>query len=134
MKISRLLTSFCVLSLAVCCLSLAFTSAQQNNNSFSLEQVLSSPFPSELIAAPKGERIAWAFDAEGKRNIWGADGPDFKARQLTKYNEDTGQELTELSFTHDGNWVVYVRGGNQNSAGEIPNPNSDPAGAEQAIF
>ena len=94
---------------------------------------MSSPFPSELIAAPTGERIAWAFNAEGKRNIWVADGPDFKARQLTQFNEDTGQELTQLEFTHDGEWVVFVRGGNANSAGDIPNPTSDPAGTSQAI-
>lgn len=94
---------------------------------------MSSPFPSELIAAPTGERIAWAFNAEGKRNIWVADGPDFKARQLTQFNEDTGQELTQLEFTHDGEWVVFVRGGSANSAGDIPNPTSDPAGTSQAI-
>lgn len=113
--------------------SLNKTSAQQSEG-FTIEQVLSSPFPSDLIAAPAGERIAWVFDAEGKRNIWVADGPDFKARQLTAYNEDTGQELTQLSFTHDGKWVVYVRGGDANSAGEVPNPTSDPAGASQAIY
>lgn len=94
---------------------------------------MSSPFPSELIAAPTGERIAWAFNAEGKRNIWVADGPEFKARQLTQFNEDTGQELTQLEFTHDGEWVVFVRGGSANSAGDIPNPTSDPAGTSQAI-
>jgi N-acyl-D-aspartate/D-glutamate deacylase/dipeptidyl aminopeptidase/acylaminoacyl peptidase len=100
---------------------------------FTIEQVMSSPFPSELIAAPTGERIAWAFNAEGKRNIWVADGPDFKARQLTQFNEDTGQELTQLEFTHDGEWVIFVRGGSANSAGDIPNPTSDPAGTSQAI-
>jgi N-acyl-D-aspartate/D-glutamate deacylase/dipeptidyl aminopeptidase/acylaminoacyl peptidase len=124
--------------LAVCALSAWLSSAQssgaqQANPSFTIEQVLSSPFPSDLIAAPVGERFAWAFDAAGKRNIWGAEGPEFKARPLTQYNEDTGQELSELSFTHDGKWVVFVRGGGANSAGEVPNPTSDPAGARQEI-
>src|SRR5262245_25416603 len=109
-------------------------SSAQQNNSFTLEQVLSSPFPSDLVAAPTGERIAWVFDAQGKRNVWVAEGPDFKSRQLTQYNEDTGQEITELSFTHDGKWLVYVRGGNENSAGEVPNPTSDPSGATQAVY
>src|SRR5262245_53252628 len=136
MRITRLLASFFALWVSVCCLSLLLTSAQQGqqSNPFTLEQVLSSPFPTDLIAAPAGERIAWVFDAEGKRNVWGAEGPDFKARQLIQYNEDTGQELTAPSFTHDGAWVVYVRGGDPNSAGEIPNPSSDPRGAEQAIY
>ncbi|MGH9755525.1 MAG: prolyl oligopeptidase family serine peptidase [Blastocatellia bacterium] len=108
-------------------------SAARQNSGFTLEQVLSSPFPSDLVAAPEGERIAWVFNAQGKRNVWVAEGPEFKARQLTQYNEDTGQELTELSFMRDGKWLVYVRGGNPNSAGDIPNPTSDPSGVTQAI-
>jgi len=109
-------------------------SSARQDGGFTLEQILSSPFPSDLVAAPAGERIAWVFDAQGKRNVWVAEGPNFKARQLTQYNEDTGQELTDLSFTRDGKWLVYVRGGNPNSAGDIPNPTSDPSGAEQAIY
>ena len=101
---------------------------------FTIEQILSAPFPSDLIAAPTGERIAWVFNAEGKRNIWVAEGPEFKARQLTKYDEDDGQELTNLGFTRDGQFVVYVRGGEDNQVGETPNPTSNPEGALQAIF
>ncbi|HEY8459456.1 MAG TPA: prolyl oligopeptidase family serine peptidase [Blastocatellia bacterium] len=111
---------------------MARASARQNSG-FTLEQVLSSPFPSDLVAAPVGERIAWFFDAQGKRNVWVAEGPEFKARQLTQYNEDSGQELTDLSFTRDGAWLVYVRGGGPNAAGDIPNPTSDPRGAAQVI-
>ncbi|HZF38659.1 MAG TPA: alpha/beta fold hydrolase, partial [Blastocatellia bacterium] len=112
--------------------NLSRSSARQDSG-FTLEQVLSSPFPTDLVAAPSGDRIAWVFDAQGKRNVWVAEGPDFKARQLTQYNEDDGQELTDLSFTRDGKWLVYVRGGNPNAAGEVPNPTSDPAGETQAI-
>src|SRR5262245_1483131 len=109
-------------------------SLARQDSGFTLEQILSSPFPSNLVAAPAGDRIAWVFDAQGKRNVWVAEGPDFKARQLTQYNEDTGQEITDLSFTRDGKWLVYVRGGNPNSAGDVPNPTSDPSGAAQAIY
>ncbi|MGE0128666.1 MAG: prolyl oligopeptidase family serine peptidase [Blastocatellales bacterium] len=135
MKIIRLSVLFCLSLLAVFAAHFAFDSsrATQQSGGFTLEQVLSSPFPSELVAAPTGERIAWVFNAEGKRNVWVAEGPEFKARQLTQYNEDTGQEITELQFTRDGKWLVYVRGGNPNSVGEIPNPTSDPLGASQAI-
>src|SRR5215475_8940354 len=137
MKTSRLLAPLLLASLFVLEAGFDVNSsrpAAQQNNGFTLEQVLSSPFPSDLVAAPTGERIAWVFDVQGKRNVWMAEGPDFKARQLTQYNEDTGQEITELAFTHDGKWLVYVRGGNPNSAGEIPNPTSDPSGASQAIY
>src|SRR5262245_42878596 len=137
MKIARLLALICLTSLfvfgAIDSFKPSRSSAQQNSG-FTLEQVLSSPFPSDLVAAPEGERIAWVFDAQGKRNVWVAEGPDFKARQLTQYNEDTGQELTELSFTRDGKWLVYVRGGNPSSAGDVPNPTNDPSGVTQAIY
>jgi len=44
---------------------------------FTVEQVTSSPFPSELVSAPQGSRVAWVFNAKGVRNVWVADGPDF---------------------------------------------------------
>jgi dipeptidyl aminopeptidase/acylaminoacyl peptidase len=103
-------------------------------NGFSLEQVLSSPFPSELIASSDGSRIAWVFDAQGKRNIWVAEAPQFKGRQLTRYDKDDGQEITEIVFSPDGSWIAYVRGGEENSENEIPNPTSDPAGARREIY
>src|SRR5216684_3944323 len=102
--------------------------------SFTLEQVMSSPFPSELTVSKRGDKIAWAFDAEGKRNLWIAEAPAFAARQLTHYNNDDGQELTDLIFSPNGNTVAYVRGGDANQAGEIPNSASDPAGAKQEVW
>src|ERR1044072_4168423 len=77
---------------------------------FTLEQVLSSPFPADLVAARRGQRVAWTFDAEGRRNVWVAEGPQFQARQLTRYDRDDGQELSELAFSADGEWGVDVRG------------------------
>lgn len=102
--------------------------------SFTLEQVMSSPFPSELTVSKRGDKVAWAFDAEGKRNIWIAEASAFAARQLTHYDKDDGQELTDLTFSPNGNTIAYVRGGDKNQAGEIPNPTSDPAGARQEVW
>jgi dipeptidyl aminopeptidase/acylaminoacyl peptidase len=101
---------------------------------FTLEQVLSAPFPSALTAAKKSNRIAWILDQEGRRNVWVAEGPGFAARQITKYSEDDGQDLSGLSFSADGNAIVYVRGEGKNAAGQNPNPTSNPAGAEQAVW
>ena len=101
---------------------------------FTLEQVLRAPFPSDLTVAKTGSRLAWALDQEGRRNIWVAEGPEFAARQLTKFTEDDGQEISELSFSEDGSAIVYVRGGPKNQAGQVPNPTSNPAGAEQAVW
>jgi len=117
-----------ILLLAACALP---CSAQ---GGFTLEQVLSSPFPADLVAARRGARVAWTFDAEGRRNVWVAEGPQFQARQLTRYDKDDGQELSGLSFSADGNWLVFVRGGGKNRAGELPNPTSDPEGVKQQVL
>jgi dipeptidyl aminopeptidase/acylaminoacyl peptidase len=113
---------------------LAIVAATAGAQTFTLEQVTSSPFPSELTVSKRGDRIAWAFDAEGKRNIWIAESPAFNARQLTHYNNDDGQELTDLLFSPNGNEVAFVRGGDANQTGEVPNPASDPAGAKQEVW
>ena len=104
--------------------------------SFSLEQVTSSPFPSDLVTTKRGDRIAWAFDAEGKRNIWIAEAPTFAARQVTRYDIDDGGELTDLVFAPSGNLIAYARGGEQgkNQAGEYTNPTSDPAGSKKEVW
>ncbi len=102
--------------------------------SFTLEQVLSAPFNSNLVAARSGDRIAWTSNEQGKRNIWVAEGPGFKGRRLTAYQEDDGGELSDLRFTADGNTIVYVRGEGKDSAGDYANPTSNPSGAEQAVW
>src|SRR5439155_111147 len=76
--------------------------------SFTLEQVMSSPFPSELVAASHATRVAWAFNAKGVRNIWVADGTDFAARQVTHYGADDGEPLASLRITPDGRQIVFV--------------------------
>jgi dipeptidyl aminopeptidase/acylaminoacyl peptidase len=101
---------------------------------FTLEQVLSAPFPSDLIAAKTGERLAWSANQQGRRNIWVSEGPKFESRQLTNHAVDDGAELSELRFAPDGNSIVYVRGEGKNSSGEYANPTSDPAGPQQAIW
>jgi dipeptidyl aminopeptidase/acylaminoacyl peptidase len=79
------------------------------------EQIRSYPFPQNLTAAATGSRIAWTFNEEGRRNIYVAEGPDFRARKLTSYGMDDGQELTSVSLSPDGQFVVYVRGGEHSS-------------------
>src|SRR5947199_9253694 len=72
--------------------------------SFTLQQVLSSPFPDGLVSAEHGIRVAWVFTAKGVRNLWVADGPDFArtARQVTHYTTDDGQPMASLCLTPDG--------------------------------
>ncbi len=101
---------------------------------FSIDQALSAPFPSDLIASPAGNQIAWVFETRGVRNVWVAEGPDFKARQLTAYTQDDGQEIGNLVWSGDGASIAYTRGGEPNGRGEIPNPTNNPAGATQAVY
>jgi dipeptidyl aminopeptidase/acylaminoacyl peptidase len=106
--------------------------AQQKD--FTLEQVMSTPFPSELVASPTGGKVAWVFDARGVRNIWVAEPPDYKGRPLTSYGADDGQEIAQLAWTADADAIVYARGGDFEMQREAPNPLSNPQGVEQDIW
>jgi dipeptidyl aminopeptidase/acylaminoacyl peptidase len=102
---------------------------------FTLEQVMSSPFPHDLVAAEKANRIAWVFNQKGVRNVWVADGPDFKnARAITRYTADDGQEIASLRLTPDGRTAVYVRGSELNDAGEVANPTSLTTPPKQQVW
>ena len=112
-----------VLTIAICSITISSLSRPQaakgiggyEPGSFTIEQVKGYPFPNELNVSATGARIAWAFNERGSRNVWVAEGPDFKARRLTNYESDDGQELTSLSVSADGKYVVYVRGGDHGS-------------------
>jgi len=80
------------------------------------------PFPTELCSAAKSQKIAWAMDEQGKRNVYVAEGPDFKPRRLTDFVKDDGQEITSLSISNDGNWVVFVRGGEHSGNWDTESP------------
>lgn len=106
---------------------------------FTLDQIMSNPFPENLIASPSGSRVAWTFNERGVRNIYVADGPAFAARKVTSYDKDDGQELTNLSFTDDGHTIVYVRGGdhgaNWPADGNLqPDPDSNPVQPKMQVW
>src|ERR1043165_2520941 len=82
----------------------------KSQQSFTVEQVLSAPFPSDLTAAKNSPRVAWVLDEQGKRNVYVTEAPDFKPRRLTSYLDDDGQELSSLQFSADANSIVYTRG------------------------
>jgi dipeptidyl aminopeptidase/acylaminoacyl peptidase len=113
------------------CLTVCAANAQSK---FTLSQILSSPFATELSASPDGKRIAWLANDQGSRNVWAAEAPQFVARRLTHFNADDGQELTGLVWSPDSQTLVFVRGEGTNNAGETPNAANDPAGTEQALW
>ena len=108
-------------------------------SSFTLEQVLSAPFPTGLTAAPSSGRFAWVFNAEGERNIWIAE-PDaatgkYSARAITHYAEDDGQDIGELAWASDSQSIVYTRGGDLEFVDKpYPNPAQEMQGVEQDVW
>ncbi len=80
------------------------------------------PFPTELCSASKGAKIAWAMDEQGVRNVYVAEGPAYTAKKVTGFTKNDGQELTSLSISEDGKYVVFVRGGDHgaNYDGGLP--------------
>ena len=103
---------------------------------FTLEQIMSFSFPSELVAASHGNRVAWVFDAKGVRNVWVADGPDFAhtARQITHFSADDGQPIASLRLTPDGKTAVFAVGSELNDAQESANPASWTNAPKQQVF
>jgi dipeptidyl aminopeptidase/acylaminoacyl peptidase len=112
---------------------------RESSGQFTIEQVLSAPFPSDLTPAPAKRMFAWVFNAEGKRNVWVAEpsggGNAYTVRQLTNYSQDDGQDVGELSWTPDASAIVYVHGGDfEFPQREYPNPSRMAGGVEQDVF
>src|ERR1700761_1959602 len=111
-----------------------FVSPLFANGSFTIDQVMSAPFASLLTAAPTGAKVAWLLNERGQRNIWLAAAPDWKARKLTSFNEDDGQEIDELAWAPDGSYLLFARGGDFENGQDNPNPALSLAKPEQAVW
>ena len=99
-----------------------------------IRQIDGAPFAATMVAAPRGGGVAFVLNARGVRNIYVTDSARPAARQVTAFTQDDGQDVTSLAFSADGRTLYFVRGSGPNRAGENPNPTSDPAGADQAIW
>jgi dipeptidyl aminopeptidase/acylaminoacyl peptidase len=116
----------------------------QTAGSLSIDTLMATPFPTDLVAAPSGGRVAWVSSNSGVHNVLVADpapatGPlagrtDLTWRALTAYTGDNGLWITDLNWTSDGKTIVYVRGDGANRQGENPNPAQLQDGTEQAVF
>lgn len=107
--------------------------SQNSKLGFSLESIMSSSFPTNLVAASEGEQVAWVLNKEGVRNIWTAAGPLWEPRQVTGYEKDDGQAISSLKFVGRER-IVFICGGAPNRKGEIPNPTSNINSAKQQIW
>jgi dipeptidyl aminopeptidase/acylaminoacyl peptidase len=110
----------------------------------SIDTLMATPFPTDLVAAPAGGAVAWVSSHSGVHNILigdptPANGPlagrtDLKWRTVTNYTGDDGLWITDLNFTSDAKSIVYVRGDGANRQGESPNPAQLQDGTEQAVY
>ena len=99
-----------------------------------IEQYLSPASPLEMTAARKADRIAWMTYDRGMRNVYTAVAPSFRPVRLTRFLDDDGRDLTDVSLSDDGSIAVFVRGSAPNRQGWIANPLHDPSGAEREIW
>ncbi|NGM61780.1 prolyl oligopeptidase family serine peptidase [Sphingobacterium sp. SGG-5] len=97
--------------------------AQEHPN---LNKLLSIPYIGNIEGATSVDRLAFTVNEQGRRNVYIADGPDYTIKKVTHFDEDDAQEITSLSISNDGNWVVFARGGDHgsNSAAVAVNPAS----------
>lgn len=104
---------------------------------FSVESILGYPYPVHLTADPASKTIAYVLDERGVRNVFIASAPSFEPRMVTHYTADDGQEITNLQLSHDGKYVVYVRGGDHDSNWPVaapPNPSHDPLAPQMQVW
>jgi dipeptidyl aminopeptidase/acylaminoacyl peptidase len=98
-----------------------------------IDGLLAPALPSELVASKDGRAIAWLEFERGERSVWSASAPAWTARQLQRFPGDDGLELSALTWSDDGRWLAFVRGGDEGGAPET-NVTSDPAGAAAAVW
>ncbi len=116
--------------------SLAGLSAQSQG--FTIDQALSAPFASDLIASQQRGGFAWVENQEGRRNLWigqPTSSGKYESKPLTSYDQDDGQEIYQIAWTPDAKHLIYVRGGDSEFPGKPdPNPALAPDGVAQSIW
>ena len=108
--------------------------AATNCNAQTIDNFLSPAFPTNLTATADGKNIAWVFNYKGSRNVFVANATGSNATKITNYSGDDGIDMGSLSFTPDGDQLVFVRGNGTNGRGEPANPAQLQTSTERIIF
>jgi dipeptidyl aminopeptidase/acylaminoacyl peptidase len=106
---------------------------------FTIPQILSAPFASDIVASREARAFAWVSDARGARNVWlavaASAGGAFEAHPLTHYTADDGLEIAEIAFVPHHDALLYVRGGDFEYPDKpAPNPAQLTAGVVQEVW
>jgi dipeptidyl aminopeptidase/acylaminoacyl peptidase len=114
MRIHRLIPAVCATALFATVLPAAAAT-------FTMRDVLSAPYVAGLAASPSGDQLLWKVHFRGTRNIYVYAAGN--ARKLTSYEQDDGQDLSDMQFVPGLDAVAYMRGGvEDNAGGENINP------------
>lgn len=102
-------------------------------NAQDLKTYLSYSFASDMVRSPSATKVAWVENKEGARNIWVAALPNLEGRQVTYYELDDGQPLSNLTFSNNESALIYVKGSGPNRRGEFANPAIISTGVNREI-
>ncbi len=91
---------------------------------FSLEDILSAPYCTDLTTSDDGTQLAWVVNEAGIRKVFRAKAPKFKPIQHFATPFDDGQVISNLHFDHAGKHLFFVKGSAPNRAGQVANPAS----------
>lgn len=98
------------IALVLGCASIA-ARAEASPAPFTIAQFMQAPYPSGLVAAPKGTAAAWVFNTRGVRNVWIADAAKtIAARSITPFTLDDGYDVGDLAWSPDARTIAFVRG------------------------
>ena len=115
---------------------LMFYSINSFGQKFALESIFNTPFIYGVTASAKTSDVVFTSVDRGARNVFIAIAPTYKLKKLTSFDEDDGQEITSLSISDDGIWVVFVRGGDHGGNATVRpiNPSSLAIAPRIAVY
>jgi len=87
---------------------------------FTMEQIMSSSFSSNLTTSSVRDFIAWVENKEGIKNIYLIDGGSTgTVKKLTSFAKDDGEHIRDLFFSLDNKFLFFVKGGGLDQKEEI---------------
>jgi dipeptidyl aminopeptidase/acylaminoacyl peptidase len=81
-----------------------------------------------------GNRVAWVLFEQGRRNIYLAAAPGWEGRKATSFDEDDGQEISQVVWSRDGATLYFSRGGDFEMGRDNPNPARSVVKPDQSIW
>ena len=106
----KLVTNF------ILCVNLVLISVGSALSQYTLEQTLGAPYAQSIHPSVDGKALAWVINEKGVRNIWYTDVTNIDAQKMTNYDQDDGQNLSEVVISNG--YMLFVKGNDNNRNGE----------------